>query len=396
MFFLALALALASQGQPIAQPHLALVDANVIDVRTGDVTTGATVVLQGGKIVSIGAAAPPSGVETIDLGGAYVLPGLVDAHTHLDSLEQAERALRSGVTTVRGASVGSYRDVVIGEMTEAGILWAGISRLRTPYIGSGVLADARLMHLAVPIETEGLEDARAGEYRERRARHHAWDRPRGAPTTDPREQVYTSEQLQVVVDEAAKHGISVLCHAHGDEGARAAVLAGVRSIDHGTYMSDETLRLMKEKGTYFVPTYTTMIDLIEPGGDYDNPVVKIRGLHMLPHIEETIERAHAMGIPIVTGADTSYGPESVVRITIEMVNFVKLGMTPLEAIRSATLVATEMLGISDRTGVLDVGMEADILVVSGNPLEDIRAVQDVIVVVSNGRVGLNRLPFAKN
>ena len=161
-------------------------------------------------------------------------------------------------------------------------------------------------------------------------------------------------------------------------------------------MSDETLRLMKEKGTYFVPTYTTMIDLIEPGGDYDNPVVKIRGLHMLPHIEETIERAHAMGIPIVTGADTSYGPESVVRITIEMVNFVKLGMTPLEAIRSATLVATEMLGISDRTGVLDVGMEADILVVSGNPLEDIRAVQDVIVVVSNGRVGLNRLPFAKN
>ena len=158
MFFLALALALASQGQPIAQPHLALVDANVIDVRTGDVTTGATVVLQGGKIVSIGAAAPPSGAETIDLGGAYVLPGLVDAHTHLDSLEQAERALRSGVTTVRGASVGSYRDVVIGEMTEAGILagpeYLGAGVYVTPYIGSGVLADARLMHLAVPIETE--------------------------------------------------------------------------------------------------------------------------------------------------------------------------------------------------------------------------------------------------
>ena len=96
----------------------------MIDVRTGDVTAGATIVLQGGNIVSIGTGAPPSGteIEIIDIEGAYVLPGLVDAHTHLDDLEQAERALRSGVTTVRGASVGSYRDVVIGEMTEAGIL----------------------------------------------------------------------------------------------------------------------------------------------------------------------------------------------------------------------------------------------------------------------------------
>ena len=96
----------------------------MIDVGTGDVTAGATIVLQGGDIVSIGTGAPPSGteIEIIDIEGAYVLPGLVDAHTHLDDLEQAERALRSGVTTVRGASVGSYRDVVIGEMTEAGIL----------------------------------------------------------------------------------------------------------------------------------------------------------------------------------------------------------------------------------------------------------------------------------
>ncbi len=96
----------------------------MIDVGTGDVTAGATIVLQGGDIVSIGTGAPPSGteIEIIDIEGAYVLPCLVDAHTHLDDLEQAERALRSGVTTVRGASVGSYRDVVIGEMTEAGIL----------------------------------------------------------------------------------------------------------------------------------------------------------------------------------------------------------------------------------------------------------------------------------
>lgn len=401
MISFVLALALQAGGQPLPQPNLALVHANVIDVRSGTVTENATVVLRAGRIVSIGTQAPPSGAEVIDLNGGYVLPGLIDAHTHLDDLDRAGRALRSGVTTVRGASVGSYRDVVIGEMALAGIIagpeYLGAGVYVTPYIGEGVLADPRLIHLGVPIESE--DDLRMLvrvniDNGARVIKTRGTERA-GTPTTDPREQVYTSEQLQVVVDEAAKHGVSVLCHAHGDEGARAAVLAGVRSIDHGTYMSDETLDLMKEKGTYFVPTYTTMIDLLEPGGDYDDPVVKIRAMHMLPHIEDVFRRAHARGIPIVTGGDTSYGPESITRVTMEMVNFVKLGMTPLEAIRSATVVAAELLEIGDRTGVLEPGMEADLIAVAGNPLEDIRNVQDVLVVVSNGRMGLNRLPFAK-
>ena len=396
-----LALALQSGGQPLPQPHLALVDANVIDVGTGAVSEGATLVLQDGRIVSIGSGPAPEGAKVIDLNGGYVLPGLIDAHTHLDNLDAAERALRSGVTTVRGASVGSYQDVVIGEMALAGIIagpeYLGAGVYVTPYIGDGVLADPRLIHLGVPIESEDdlrtlvrVNIDRGARVIKTRGTERA-----GTPTTDPREQVYTSEQLQVIVDEAARQGVSVLCHAHGDEGARAAVIAGARSIEHGTYMSDGTLDLMKERGTYFVPTYTTMIDLLEPGGDYDNPVVKIRGMHMLPHIEDVFRRAHARGIPIVTGGDTSYGPESITRITMEMVNFVKLGMTPLEAIRSATVVAAELLEIEDRTGVLEPGMEADLIAVAGNPLGDIRNVQDILVVVSNGRVALNRLPFAK-
>jgi imidazolonepropionase-like amidohydrolase len=343
----------------------------------------------------------PAGAEALDVEGRYLLPGLVDAHTHLDNLDAARRALQSGVTTLRSASVGSYRDVVLGEMSKAGYIagpdYLGAGVFVTPYIEEGVLADPELMRLGVPLESE--EDLRAlvrinVKNGARVIKTRGTERA-GRPDTDPREQVYTESQLRAVVEEAEKLGVTVLCHAHGDEGARAAVLAGVRSIEHGTYLSDETLRLMKARGTYFVPTYTTMIDLIEPGGDYDDPVVKIRGLHMLPRIEDAFRRAHEMGIPMVTGADTSYGPESVSRITMEVVNFVKLGMTPLEAIQSATLRAAELLRIDKETGAVEPGLEADLIVVERNPLDDIRVIQDVLIVISNGRMGLNRLPFAK-
>jgi imidazolonepropionase-like amidohydrolase len=383
------------------QPYLALLNANVLDVRTGRIARDSTVVTRDGKIVSIDAAAAPAGAETIDLEGRYVLPGLFDAHTHLDSLDRARRALQSGVTTARSASVGSFRDVVLGEMSSAGHIagpdYLGAGIFVTPYIEEGVLASPALMRLPVPLQSE--EDLRALvrinlENGARVIKTRGTERA-GRPDTDPREQVYTEAQLHAVVDEAAKLGVFVLCHAHGDEGARAAVKAGVRSIEHGTYLSDETLRLMKERGTYFVPTYTTMIDLLEPGGDYDDPVVKFRGLHMLPRIEDTFRRARAMGIPIVTGADSSYGPESVSRVSTEIVNYVKLGMSPLEAIQSGTIRAAELFGLEKETGALEPGLEADLIVIEKNPLEDIRVIQDIILVISNGRVGLKRLPFGR-
>jgi imidazolonepropionase-like amidohydrolase len=173
------------------------------------------------------------------------------------------------------------------------------------------------------------------------------------------------------------------------------VRAGVRSIEHGTYLTDTTLALMKQRGTFFVPTYSTVVDLSEPGGDYDNPALRIRGQAMVPYIRRAVRRAHQMGVKIATGSDTESGPTSTVRIPQEIVRLVELGFTPLEAIQSATTVAAELLGVERRTGSIRDGLEADLIVVGGNPLEDITALEDVQIVISSGRVALNRLPFGK-
>jgi imidazolonepropionase-like amidohydrolase len=186
-----------------------------------------------------------------------------------------------------------------------------------------------------------------------------------------------------------------MAHAHGDEGAFAAVKAGVRSIEHGTFLSDSTLQLMKARGTFLVPTYITVVDLTEPGGDYDDPVLTMRGRFMLPVLADAVRRAHRLGVPIVAGADTNYGAESLSRISGEVAAFVTLGMTPLEALRTATTNAAALLGMASRIGRIEPGYEADLIVVEHNPLSDIRSLADVLVVISNGRVALNRLPFGR-
>lgn len=186
-----------------------------------------------------------------------------------------------------------------------------------------------------------------------------------------------------------------MAHAHGDEGAYAAVAAGVKSIEHGTYLSDSTLRLMKQKGIWLVPTLSTIVDLTQPGGDYDDPVLVLRGQHMAPRIEDTIRRAHAMGVRIATGADTDYGAEGWTRISHEVMRFHGLGLTPLEALVSATSGAAELLGIGARTGRLQAGFEADLIVLEENPLENPAALQDVLLVMTDGRLVMNRLPFGR-
>jgi imidazolonepropionase-like amidohydrolase len=213
----------------------------------------------------------------------------------------------------------------------------------------------------------------------------------GLPDTDPRKRVFTDEELAAAVDEARKSGVFVAAHAHGDEGAAAAVRAGVRSIEHGTYLSDQTLAMMKERGAYLVPTIATVIDLIDPGGDYDNPVLSIRGRAMLPRLRETTAHALKMGVKIVAGTDTGYGPASSRRIPHEIIELVNIGMTPMDAIKAATSVSASCIGVDKRTGSIKAGMEADLIAIERDPLTEISAIQDVIIVVNNGRIAVNRL-----
>ncbi len=376
----------------------ALTNANVFDGVNDDIQEDRIVFVKDGRIelVAEADAAIDGEYTVIDVEGNYLMPGMFDVHTHISTLAQAQRALESGITTIRTGSVSAYQDVAIRELVRRGHLAgpdvAAAGVFVTPDLGGTVLADPRLEALYGGVNTDdelrmlvNINVDHGVDVIKTRDTQRA-----GLPDTDPRQQVYTEHQLRVVVDEAARHGIPVMVHAHGDEGARAAVLAGARSIEHGTYLSDETLRLMEERGTWMVPTYVTMNAMNEEQNSY---VLRLRGKHMVPQLERAIRAAHGMGIKIATGADNSYDDESINRISIEVEHFIRLGMTNFEALQTATVNSAELLQVDDRTGRIAPGYEADLILVPANPLTNIKAIQDVLLVMSNGQLALKRIPF---
>jgi imidazolonepropionase-like amidohydrolase len=384
-----------------AQKSYALTNVNLFNGFENKIYHASIVLVKAGKVDRIGKQgdAISSEYEIIDCMGYYLMPGMIDAHTHLDNLASAKRAVETGVTTVRTAGVAAFQDVALMELARSGritgpdVVPAGV--YVSPGLEETILADTRLASLINGVRTDeelkllvNVNIDRGAKVIKTRGTERA-----GRPETDPREQVYTEQQIRVIVQEAGKRGVPVMIHAHGDEGARAAVLAGARSIEHGTFLTDETLRLMKEKGTYLVPTFITLEDLTQPGGDYTGPVLELRGKFMMPQSEKVFKKAHELGIKIVTGADNNYTPQTTSRISLECQHYVRMGMTNFEAIQSSTVLAAELLGVDKTTGRIDKGYEADFVLIPGNPLEEIRYLQDALLVMSNGQIALKRIPF---
>ena len=380
----------------------ALTNAQIVDIDNETIRNGA-VWVKGGKIEKIDyeGIMAPTGYEIIDLENSFLMPGMIDVHTHLNNLKAAKRALMSGVTTVRSASVPAFQDVSISEMVIKSqldgpdMIPSGV--YVTPFLNETILADPRLGVLRGPVDEEGelrhlvrVNIDRGAKVIKTRGTERA-----GLPETDPRKQTYTREQLSWVVDEANKHDVPVIIHAHGDEGARAAVEAGARSIEHGTFLSDETLQLMKDKDVFLVPTYITLLDLTEPGGDYEHPVLEMRGKYMVPKSERTIKAAMRIGVKIATGADNRYAEKTTSRVSMEVEEYRRLGMEAWHSLRTTTSLAAELLAINDHTGHMKEGHEADLIAISDNPVTDAKALQDVLMVMSNGNMSLLRLPFAK-
>ena len=400
---LALILALGLPLQAGAQPTLVLRHANVVDPTQPQPIRDATVIIVGGKIerIATGAVQEPPGAQVLDLGGKYLLPGFVDAHVHIGSLDAARRALTSGVTTARSMGVGNFADVGLKELAAKGLvdapeIVAAGYHLR-PQPDPALFMDHPEVGDLMKAPLHGPDPLRRVvrvmlQRRVQVIKVLATERA-GTPDTDPRQQVYSEDELRAVVEEARTGNIPVAAHAHGDEGARAAVLAGVRSIEHGTFLSDSTLAIMARRGTFLDPTIAIQSDLLEPGGDYDNAGLKIRGRFMVPRVHQMVARAHQLGVKIVTGTDTGYGPNSVVRMSHELEELVSCGLTPLEALRAATAAGAELLGVQSRTGRIAPGLDADLIVVERSPLEDIRTTADVLLVVNNGKVVVNRLAW---
>jgi imidazolonepropionase-like amidohydrolase len=390
----------AAQGKP-SEGALVFVNANVLDGVSAEPLRGAAVFVRGGKIEKIVPGKPeiaPGSYAVVDLGGRWLLPGFLDAHAHIADLGSARRALLSGATTVRVLGVPHFADVGLRELHRGGfydlpeILAAGY-HLR-PRLAQELFLD--LPHLREFFSgVAGAEGARRvvraqAEKRLDWIKINTTERA-GLPQDDPLKRLWKDEEISAIVDEAARHNLPVAAHAHGDEGAAAAVRAGVRTLEHGTYLSEATLRLMKEKGVCYVPTVATIVDMADPQGEDSNAALAVRGRAMVPRLRETVRAARRLGVKIVAATDTGYSEESVLRMPAEIIELVRSGLTPAEAIAAATSVAAECLGAGARTGAIRSGLEADLVVVERDPQADPEAVREILVVVNNGRIVLNRI-----
>ena len=409
-----LGLALAAQAPPRL---LAVKAAHLVDVAAGKVVDDPVVLIEGDRIQAVGSRLPiPKGAEVVDLGGATLLPGLIDCHVHLTSepgdfvdmtfrrgpidaaisgTANARRTLEAGFTTVRNLASPEFADVALrnavnrGEIPGPRILAATLAigstgghndfvgyspTLRfdeTKGIADGVDEIRKLVRLEVKrgadvikvMATSGVMSEEGGV---------------GGPE-------YSQEELDALVQEAAMWGKKVAAHAHGAEGIKRAVRAGVASIEHGSLIDDEGIQLMKARGTYLVADiYNDDYILAEYGkkGYPASVLEKERSIGLLQR--QNFQKAVRAGVKIAFGTDAGIYPHGW--NAKQFAVMVRWGCTPLQAIQAATVNAADLLGWSDRVGRVAPGLYADLVAVKGDPLRDVSELERVTFVMKGGEV----------
>ena len=412
--------------QPLLAQRTLVHCGNLIDGVSDQLRGQTTLIIESGRISAVedGFSAPAPGDSVIDLRNKYVLPGLLDMHTHLGNETQKggylrrfqlydadfaliatkylRRTLMAGFTSVRNVGGTATVDIPLrnavnrGEIVGPRMFVAGKSLAVL-----GGHADSTNSYrediLSVPGPEEGIV---AGVESARRATLLAIKRgadvikitaTAGVLSQAGRGQTpqFTEEEIRVIVDTAADFGIKVAAHAHGAEGMKRAIRAGVASIEHGTYLDDEAIQLFKQHNAYLVPTIIagkTVAELAKIEGYY-SPVVVPKALAIGPLIQNTFARAYKAGVPIAFGTDAGVFKHG--QNAKEFEYMVEVGMPAIEAIRSATYHAAKLMGHLEDMGTLETGKYGDVIAVDSDPLQDIRTLQNVTFVMKEGVVYKN-------
>ncbi|RPK68199.1 guanine deaminase [Streptomyces sp. ADI96-02] len=382
----------AAGHSPARGGDLVVEGGTLLDPATGEVTEDAVVVIVGGVVRSAGrrgrtGPGAPAGTPVLRAHGRWILPGLIDAHIHLNTAAEARDAVRKGATSARSGSTGFYQDIAVRELARQAPERA--PRLRaagvfvTPDLGDTILADPDLAPLARLREgvrsPEALRRvvevnlARGVDTVKTRVNERA-----GLPEQDPLAQVYDVDQLSEIVAAARRGGKGVLCHSYSEQGCHDAVTAGIRSLEHGAFVGERTLHAMRRKGTYFTPTLTAIAGLAESS----DPILAERGRTYLPVLKRAVLAAHELGVPLAAGTDSSGGTVDPIGREVELMR--SAGLSALDAIRTATTGAARLLGLDGSVGRLARGFAGDVLVVDGDPLADVTVLARPVRVVRAG------------
>lgn len=419
---------IATFGQAPTSKTYVLKAARLFDGKSNALVKPGIVVVKDGKILAAGTSVEaPAGAEVIDLGDATLLPGFIDAHTHLTAMysddwkqnfinglqktvgEQeleasanARVTLMVGITTVRDVGSQDYLDVGLRNAIRNGVVPGPRMLVSVHAIGTtgGHCDETGYRDGAFGKETTPEVGVANGpdqmRYAVRLAHKYGADIIKTCASggvlslaDDVDTPQLTQEELNALIDEAHALKRKVAAHAHGAEAAKRAIRAGVDSIEHGSFMDEEALNLMKQHGTYYVPTLMAIQGLNEQmqKGVYIPPAIRAKAEAATASIHKTFQNALAKGVKIGMGTDACVYPHG--RNTEEFHQMVDLGMKPIDALKAGTSVDADLLGLADKIGTLDAGKLADVIAVPGDPVENIRQTEHVFFVMKEGVIYKN-------